>query len=266
MVCLYRLLLLLSTATSAAPAQTTASLSTESSVITSKVISSPAPTTITVKVGLQHDFQPDIITAKKDDVIQTTPSLTNLVHPGIDMFFSGNKESAAGEAPLSWELTVNDTSPIFFYCSAPGSCIDSAMIGVINPKQFWAAAIFQLSPGEEFPPEGTPVIPPTSLIATPSPAATSLAEVSDSSPQAALSTGAIAGIAIGGIAVLGMTVAFIYIRGRKRGVEKGHKESNATHRAATPMDPTHYQEVHNMSPVTPALIAYSSSFKSSEEC
>jgi hypothetical protein len=35
--------------------------------------------------------------------------------------------------PPIFQVTVNDTSPIFFYCSAPGACIDDGMIGVINP-------------------------------------------------------------------------------------------------------------------------------------
>ena len=35
--------------------------------------------------------------------------------------------------PPKWNLTINDTRPIFFYCSAPGSCIDYQMVGAINP-------------------------------------------------------------------------------------------------------------------------------------
>lgn len=38
-----------------------------------------------------------------------------------------------GYQPPAWNLTINDTNPIFFYCSAPGSCIQNAMVGVINP-------------------------------------------------------------------------------------------------------------------------------------
>jgi hypothetical protein len=36
--------------------------------------------------------------------------------------------------PPSWTIRVNDTYPIFFYCSAPGSCINYGMVGVINPN------------------------------------------------------------------------------------------------------------------------------------
>jgi hypothetical protein len=35
--------------------------------------------------------------------------------------------------PPTWNLTINDTDPIFFYCSAPRSCVENAMVGVINP-------------------------------------------------------------------------------------------------------------------------------------
>lgn len=31
------------------------------------------------------------------------------------MFFSGKMESQTGQTPPSWELTVNDTQPTFFY-------------------------------------------------------------------------------------------------------------------------------------------------------
>ncbi|KAH7027800.1 uncharacterized protein B0I36DRAFT_327954 [Microdochium trichocladiopsis] len=164
MVVLARPLLLLAAATSAIStvwAQTTTSFSTSSfstsastttSTRTPTTTSSRPPATITVKVGLQHDFQPDVITARKGDVIHfdfyprnhsvvraafKNPCIPyNLVYPGSDLFFSGPKESQPGQTPPTWELTVNDTSPTFFYCSAPGSCIDWAMIGVINPVRY----------------------------------------------------------------------------------------------------------------------------------
>jgi hypothetical protein len=43
------------------------------------------------------------------------------------------------QQPPTWNLTINDTSPIFFYCSAPGSCIDYQMVGAINPVSCLAA-------------------------------------------------------------------------------------------------------------------------------
>ena len=35
--------------------------------------------------------------------------------------------------PPTWNLTVNSTEPILFYCSAPESCTKYGMVGVINP-------------------------------------------------------------------------------------------------------------------------------------
>jgi hypothetical protein len=35
--------------------------------------------------------------------------------------------------PPSYTIRVNDTEPIFYYCTAPGSCIGYGMVGVINP-------------------------------------------------------------------------------------------------------------------------------------
>ena len=32
----------------------------------------------------------------------------------------------------SFNVTINDTEPLFYYCSAPGSCIDYGMVGAVN--------------------------------------------------------------------------------------------------------------------------------------
>src|ERR1700709_894180 len=49
-------------------------------------------------------------------------------------FFSGFHALAiVMNEPPKFQVRVNDTEPIFFYCSAPGACIEEGMIGVINP-------------------------------------------------------------------------------------------------------------------------------------
>jgi hypothetical protein len=54
--------------------------------------------------------------------------------PGEVGFFSGMQVvDAVLNDPPKYLVRVNDTEPIFFYCSAPGSCIDWQMVGVINP-------------------------------------------------------------------------------------------------------------------------------------
>lgn len=54
--------------------------------------------------------------------------------PGKQGFFSGMIATDAVLAdPPRFQVRINDTEPIFYYCSAPGSCIDWQMVGVINP-------------------------------------------------------------------------------------------------------------------------------------
>ncbi|KAF2221363.1 hypothetical protein BDZ85DRAFT_169882, partial [Elsinoe ampelina] len=128
-------------------------------------------------------------------------------------FFSGFLPiSRIGNDMPQWNITINDTAPIFYYCSAPGSCINYGMVGAINPnssaqvseqQNLARAANYMLQPGEPFPAEAsssmsslatsTPTAPPVvsstpTSSPTPTPAPTS-------SP--ALFKGAIAGIAIG---------------------------------------------------------------------
>lgn len=48
-------------------------------------------------------------------------------------FFSGfNPVDKVLNNPPKYSIRVNDTEPIFFYCSAPGSCITYGMVGGIN--------------------------------------------------------------------------------------------------------------------------------------
>lgn len=49
-------------------------------------------------------------------------------------FFSGYLDTNvySSDGP-KYRMRVNDTEPIFYYCSASGSCITHGMLGVINP-------------------------------------------------------------------------------------------------------------------------------------
>jgi hypothetical protein len=127
---------------------------------------------------------------------------------------------------------VNDTEPIFFYCSAPGACLKDGMIGVINPtptkdlqtqQEFAKNATLMFNPGIISPAEIVPASSPTASSAittttiTPDPtaSATSVSKTTSSSSPI-LSPGAIAGIAIGGTAVLIVAVTLLYLCGRQR--------------------------------------------------
>lgn len=138
----------------------------------------------------------------------------------------------------TFSVKVNDTQPIFFYCAAPGSCIDDYMIGVINPNEtetldiqleYTKNTTMQLSPGDPFPSE---------TAASGSAGATSQPTSGSSSggghPGASLSSGAIAGIAIGGGAVVLLAAALIYLCGRRGGLDKAYTRQRGGHPSASP--------------------------------
>ena len=135
-----------------------------------------------------------------------------------------------GQQPPIFRVTVNDTDPIFFYCSAPGACIQG-MIGVINPNStfnyttqlaFALNTTQEFSPGEYFPVESLPTRTTTATGATSIPSAassatsTSSATAATASHSSSLSGGAIAGIAIGAAAVVILAGALIYMCGRQK--------------------------------------------------
>ncbi|KAJ4289742.1 hypothetical protein N0V90_011072 [Kalmusia sp. IMI 367209] len=129
-----------------------------------------------------------------------------------------------------YNITINSTEPIFYYCAAPGSCVDKSMIGSINAndtqtldKQIIAAqdATFQVKPGDPIPAEGTP-----SLHASVTAAPTSGASSNDSHNHT-LSGGAIAGIVVGAVAFLAICAALFFYVGRTKSLKEvmKHKES-----------------------------------------
>lgn len=115
--------------------------------------------------------------------------------------------------PPKFTLRINDTDPIFFYCGAPGSCIDWQMVGVINPnasvsldvqKEYAANSSFMLLPGEDWPDEAETPFTTSSTTSAPTASSTTGSSAGSTSTSGAteshghgLSTGAIAGIAIG---------------------------------------------------------------------
>jgi hypothetical protein len=149
-------------------------------------------------------------------------------------------------------IKVNDTNPIWYYCSAPGSCINQHMLGVINPsanqtldEQLAAVedpSAIQLNPGDPWPSEKsnpfTTSGSPTQT-ATSTPAATSSAVASSSGGGSSLSGGAIAGIAIGGAAVVILAAALIYICGLRGGQIAAYRRSGHWGRQA-PMEEARY--------------------------
>lgn len=111
--------------------------------------SANATHTITVGQG-GYEFRPNMTFAKTGDYLQFWfyPSNHSVVRaeylfPCIPFedtgrtkkgFFSGfyPVDNVLGEPP-KWTVRVNHTKPMFFYDSAPDSCIKYGMVGVINP-------------------------------------------------------------------------------------------------------------------------------------
>ncbi|KNG52876.1 extracellular serine-rich protein [Stemphylium lycopersici] len=117
-----------------------------------------------------------------------------------------------------WNLTINTTEPIFYYCAAPDSCKGKQMVGVINPNdtqtlhgQILAAARadYQLAPGDPVPKEASSTL-------TSSPTASSEGDLqsADRSPPA-LSPSAIAGITVGGVLFLSLCAGLLFFFKRK---------------------------------------------------
>ncbi|KAI4746677.1 hypothetical protein E4T50_02964 [Aureobasidium sp. EXF-12298] len=190
---------------------------------------SSSPSFHTVLVGYQsHSYYPNNITANVGDtivfqfiaqghtVVQSNfeePCVPrDAYHRGRSTFFSGwyNGSDVTSDHPPTWNLTVNDTTPIFFYCSRLGSCLDNNMIGSINQNATYSLAAqlasinssdIMLQPGEAVPDESTPS-------STSTPAA--------SHHGVSLSNGAIAGIVVAGVFVLALACALFWFVGRHR--------------------------------------------------
>ncbi|KAF7892970.1 uncharacterized protein EAF02_000508 [Botrytis sinoallii] len=143
--------------------------------------------------------------------------------------------------PPKFQVVVNDTDPIFFYCSAPGACHEDGMIGVINANstqtfksqlEYAKNSSLQFSPGENFPVEATSssssTARPTSTSSSgDSPSTTTststiiVTDSSTSSPTSSkLSPGAIAGIAIGASALVLLASALLYLCSRQRTIKE----------------------------------------------
>ncbi|KAK0119122.1 hypothetical protein ONS95_007984 [Cadophora gregata] len=222
------------------------------SVVPSSTSASPAATH-SVNVGAAGlVFTPNSITANVGDTVEFRFYPQNhsvaraeykypcipyeVVDVGKQGFWSGFKPvNVVLSDPPKFSVLINDTEPIFFYCSAPGACEEDIMVGVINPNSSQTLEVQQafahnstvaFSPGENFPAEvaSTKSAAPSSSSTTSSPTTatvtttptTSATAAASSGSHSPLSTGAIAGIAIGGAAVLILGGALIYLCGRQR--------------------------------------------------
>ncbi|KAK5002765.1 Pho80p cyclin, partial [Cryomyces antarcticus] len=225
----------------------TAAPTFSSSILPTTTARNGAAQTHIITVGKGNNrFVPDITQASVGDIIQFQffPPNHSVIRAeygypcipyedtGVDKvgFFSGFKPvDVILSTPPTFELTINDTNPIFYYCAAPGSCINFAMVGVINPNSSVSLATqqalahkadYMLVPGEHFPAEASSSLASLAAASTSTSPTSSAAATSTSAAPAAnattshkLSTGAIVGIAIGGAAVLLLAAALFFFIG-----------------------------------------------------
>jgi plastocyanin len=88
-----------------------------------------SPNTITANVGetVEFHFYPPLHSVAKGDFATPCTPSTN----GTE-FFSGDITTSSGQNANVFTITINDTSPIWFYCVIPTHC-QGGMVGVINP-------------------------------------------------------------------------------------------------------------------------------------
>ncbi|PSS25345.1 hypothetical protein M430DRAFT_39447 [Amorphotheca resinae ATCC 22711] len=149
--------------------------------------------------------------------------------------------------PPIFRLLINDTEPVFFYCSAPGAC-QQGMVGVINPNSSFtyqdqlAYALntsISFSPLQYFPPEVaiTRSTTATGATMTPTPVRTNSPPTAPTS-KSSLSTGAIVGIVIAGIIVVLLAAALLYTCGRQKTLgeilRRSHTPAPNTYQPTTP--------------------------------
>jgi len=136
--------------TAAASASSSPSPTTLQSSVSTTATTIPEPQTHTIQAGLlDHKMRPETTEAAVGDFIEFDfyPLNHSIVRAeygfpcipyemtgsGKTGFFSGfNPVDKVLDKPPKYTVRVNDTEPIFFYCSAPGSCITYGMVGGIN--------------------------------------------------------------------------------------------------------------------------------------
>ncbi|KAH7046670.1 hypothetical protein B0J12DRAFT_135285 [Macrophomina phaseolina] len=243
--------------------------------------SSPAVTTHTVLVGkADHKFEPDVTQALVGDMIkfQFYPKNHSVVRAeygypcvpyemtgvGKTGFYAGfHQVDAILDDPPSYEVRINDTDPIFFYCSAPGSCINHEMVGVINPNKTTSLQVqkdkagqssFALSPGEEFPDEAassSALSGATTPTSTSSATATSTAAAKAGNGHSnSLSGGVIGGIVAGSVAVVAILAALFFFVGRNKSLKEKVDRQSATMSPHVAGSPPMFQSPLGMFPRT----------------
>lgn len=228
--------------------------------------STKAAQTHAVAVGKgNHQFVPDSIQAEVGDIVefQFFPPNHSVVRaeygiPCIPYELTGETKvgfysgffpvSRILDNPPTYHLLINDTEPIFFYCSAPGSCITWGMVGAINPNTSQTVAeqqanakkaTYMLNPGEPLP--------------TSEDGSTPSAPTEPSAPAAQgnkLSPGAIAGIAVAGVVTFLLIAAFLILLGRNSNILSGKDKDRTSTVPSHPGYESGMQSPHPSKPMS----------------
>ncbi|KUJ08953.1 Cupredoxin [Mollisia scopiformis] len=118
--------------------------STTSSSPASVSTTSSGATVHVIKVGDGAlAFSPNNITAAVNDIVEFhfypakhSVAQSTFADPCVPLtngtsFFSGSMSTTSGVNVNTFQLTINNTAPIWFYCAYPGHC-EQGMAGVIN--------------------------------------------------------------------------------------------------------------------------------------
>ena len=131
----------------------------------------------------------------------------------------------------TFNITIGDSFPIWFYCPAPDSCHPNGMVGVINPadgqsidtqQDAAANAEYQLVPGQS---------PPAAGSSSESHSASSSVPSAKSKDEKRLSGGAIAGIIIGMLLLAVLVAAglvFALRRARQRKTARSSEDDSTS--------------------------------------
>ncbi|KAF9693922.1 hypothetical protein EKO04_007808 [Ascochyta lentis] len=174
-------------------------------------------------------------------------------------FFSGFRPvDKVLDRPPKYSVRVNDTEPIFFYCSAPGSCITYGMVGGINlnssmsiEKQRTSAmdSTYMLQPGEPFPAE-SPLSsgnPASSALPSPSVSTSSNPSAGVLHNSSGLSKGAIAGIVVAAVCAILFGALLFFCWGRTKSLREAIERKDGTVRrvSASPNQTVEYKSPHH---------------------
>ncbi|KAH7061299.1 hypothetical protein B0J12DRAFT_289511 [Macrophomina phaseolina] len=243
------------------------------------------PATMTITVNKVKDkFVPESLAAKVGDIVKfefwptnNSVARSDFAYPCIPYaltsasraglgFWSGFQPIVANLAQVNvsqlpaFYMVINRVTPLWFYNSAPGACIDHQMVGVINPadpsqlslqKRAAAAATLGLSPGEP--------IPQSFSVSSFTAAATSISittstPTSSSPPSrnASASSGAIAGIVIGCVAAFALAGMAIWaLRHARKRIKKSNEDKSGAPRPLSSEPDLTSLGATPRSPVTP---------------